>query len=233
MLSRKVDVPIVEVFKAKVVVALSKLLSWKVSLPISRSWNQVSLRSLPTQAILWFCDTTWLRELLVLPQTIQVLASKITTAVVKQWFWYLQWKNWDLLKDLGLHSFKSEIGFTSDNTNLWWLVSWRGKLLCPFGSDQFHWLLWHRSLREKMHRPCPNQSSNPTKHFHVASIWKATKTESVAVFWAFTSPAQQSLTTVESWALYQKVSIQHFWWNSAMIIWVIIILFQQLSSALI
>lgn len=27
-----------------------------------------SIRSVPTQAILWFCDTTWLRQLLVLPQ---------------------------------------------------------------------------------------------------------------------------------------------------------------------
>lgn len=46
------------------------------------------------------------------------LSPVITTAGVEQWFWYLQWKSWELLKDLGLHSFKSEIGFTSDNINL-------------------------------------------------------------------------------------------------------------------
>lgn len=46
------------------------------------------------------------------------LPPEITTVGVKQWFWYLQWKNWELLKDLGLHSFKSETRFILDNTNL-------------------------------------------------------------------------------------------------------------------
>lgn len=139
-------------------------------------------------------DSSW-----CFPQTIQVLASKITTAMVKQWFWYLQRKTgshcriWDCIP-VSLKQDSQQVIQISDD--LWAEEESCSPPLALTGSTDFYGIeVWG----EKTHKPCCNLSSDPTKHFNVANIWQATKTESVPVFWAFTIPS--STKSPNSWNL--------------------------------